>query len=285
MPSVGRVLGLLAVLALAVVLPVQVRPYRAGPATVYHYPRLHYPRIHVKGQSVTYDLNWAGYADVLPDYSILSVNASWIVPNVTCGSKTTYVAVWVGIDGFNDNTVEQTGIQVQCSGGKAYYSAWYEFYPAAPVSAPSSDVVKPGDKIVAWVVYNPSTNEFKTVLVDVTEGWNYTSPWTSVSGALDDSAEWVVERPAIGNSLTTLADFGTAYFNVHFTNITPLGDFYLRLSNGSVGNISSFNYTAMIMVNNKGQILAEPSGLYAYGSSFYVCYGSCTTSSSSPHKK
>ncbi len=275
----GKAAVLVALLAVAFIMPIQLGPHSSKAVVVYHHPRLH-----VKGTSVTTDYNWAGYAVVFNRSLIISVNASWVVPSVSCSSKTTYVAVWVGIDGFNDKTVEQTGIQAQCQGGRAYYSAWYEFYPAAPVSAPSSYVVKPGDKIVGWVVYNPSTNEYRTVLVDLTEGWNYTSPWTSVSGALDDSAEWVVERPAIGYGLTTLADFGKAYFNSYFTGILPPGKFYVALANGSTGNISSFNNTEMIMVNNKGQVLAQPSGLYAQGSSFYVCYGTCTTTSSGGKK-
>ena len=241
------------------------------------------PRIPYRG-STQESLNWAGYVDVFNKAGIVrSVNASWIVPSVSCSKQTTDVAVWVGIDGYNDNTVEQTGILVQCQAGKAYYYAWYEFYPASPVYAPSSDVVKPGDKMVGWVVYNPSTGEFRTVLVDVTEHWNYTSPWTSVSGAEDDSAEWIVERPAVGGSLTQLADFGKAYFNALYTGILPAGGVYVVLTNGSSGNISSFNYVELIMVNNKGSILAQPSPLASDGASFYVCYGSCTSSSSSPH--
>ncbi|MGC9113325.1 G1 family glutamic endopeptidase [Acidilobus sp.] len=241
-----------------------------------------YPRLPLRG-STSESLNWAGYADVLAPHSFISVNASWYVPDVQCSPRSSDVAVWVGMDGFNDSTVEQTGVLVQCQGGKAYYSAWYEFYPASPVYAPSGDAVRPGDKVVGWVVYNPSTGEYRTVLVDVTQGWNFTSPWTAVSGAEDSSAEWVVERPAVGRGLTTLADFGTAYFNVKYTGVLPPGGAYVRLANGSAGNISSFNYYEMIMINDQGKVLAQPSQLYAYGSSFYVCYGTCGSSSGGGH--
>ncbi|PSN82195.1 hypothetical protein B9Q01_08765, partial [Candidatus Marsarchaeota G1 archaeon OSP_D] len=48
--------------------------------------------------------------------------------------------------------------------------AWYEFYPASPVYAPSSDVVKPGDTMYANVTYVSSSGCFVTVLKDITEG-------------------------------------------------------------------------------------------------------------------
>ncbi|MGC8969507.1 MAG: G1 family glutamic endopeptidase [Conexivisphaera sp.] len=72
----------------------------------------------------------------------------------------------------------------------------------------------PGDLIVAWVQYNSNNGTFTTVLKDVAEGWTHVSPATSIPGADRSSAEWIVERPAIGGSLTTLANFGTAEFGL-----------------------------------------------------------------------
>ncbi|MGC8600765.1 MAG: G1 family glutamic endopeptidase [Nitrososphaeria archaeon] len=217
-----------------------------------------------------YALNWAGYADVVHSGSVTYVNASWIVPSVSPSQGLKFVAIWVGIDGFNDSTVEQTGILAETYGGKVYYSAWYEFYPAASVSAPSSDVVKAGDLIVAWVQYNPGSNTFTTVLRDVTEGWTFSSPATSVPNAYRSSAEWIVERPAIGNSLTQLANFNTAYFGPQFTGMLKTD---YAIINGNLGHMGSsgFNLTSITMVNMKGQILAAPSTVY-HKTSFYVTW-------------
>lgn len=236
------------------------------------------PRIPLRAGSAE-SLNWAGYADVVGSGSVTVANASFIVPNVQPSRSPTYVAIWVGIDGYNDSTVEQTGILAESSHNSVSYSAWYEFYPASPVYAPSNDVVKPGDLIVAWVQYN-SNNTFTTVLKDVTEGWTYVSPATSVPGADRSSAEWIVERPAIGGSLTTLANFGTAEFGLHYTNVS--GTCYAEID-GAYLNISAFNYYSITMVSSNGKILAYPSNLLDGGTSFNVTYGSGTSSTSSPH--
>ncbi|PMP60290.1 MAG: hypothetical protein C0172_02160 [Caldisphaera sp.] len=55
----------------------------------------------------TSSYNWAGYALSSTSGSFKEVNASFIVPQISCTKQTTYVAIWVGLDGFNDNTVEQ----------------------------------------------------------------------------------------------------------------------------------------------------------------------------------
>ena len=55
-------------------------------------------------------LNWAGYAITSSAGSVTLVSGSFTVPTVSCSSSNAFAAFWVGIDGFNDNTVEQTGI-------------------------------------------------------------------------------------------------------------------------------------------------------------------------------
>ncbi len=108
--------------------------------------------------------NWGGYA-VCPSScasgtagQVTDVKGTWIVPSITgqsgnsCpnGDKTWYDAsIWIGIDGFSDSTVEQTGTSVDCYYGHVFYYAWYEFFPANSYNAPIS--VHPGDKISAEV--------------------------------------------------------------------------------------------------------------------------------------
>ena len=231
------------------------------------------PRIPLRAGS-SESLNWAGYADVVHSYSVTLANASFYVPNVQASKQSTYVAIWVGIDGYNDSTVEQTGILAESSHGSVSYSAWYEFYPSSPVYAPSKDKVKPGDLIVAWVQYNPASNTFTTVLKDITEGWTFTSPATTVAGADRSSAEWIVERPAIEGSLTTLANFGVAEFGMSYTYIDGT---CTATINGQTLSISSFNYYSITMMTNSGQTLASPSALTGGGTSFTVTYASSST--------
>ncbi len=82
--------------------------------------------------------------------SVTAVSGTWTVPTVT-GIGTAYSSVWVGIDGYNSNSVEQTGIEADTVNGVAQYSAWYEMYPAGEVTV--NLAIHHGDQISASVVY------------------------------------------------------------------------------------------------------------------------------------
>jgi hypothetical protein len=62
-----------------------------------------------------------------------------------------YSSFWVGLDGYSSSSVEQTGSDTDCSGGRAVYYAWYEMYPNPSVSY--SNTVRPGDQFNASVTY------------------------------------------------------------------------------------------------------------------------------------
>ncbi|MEM3671405.1 MAG: G1 family glutamic endopeptidase [Thermoprotei archaeon] len=242
------------------------------------------PRIPIRGASGQ-SLNWAGYAVTSSAGSVTSVSGSWKVPTVSCAKKSSYAAFWVGIDGFNDNTVEQTGVLAQCSSGSATYSAWYEFYPASPVYASSSDAVKPGDIMSASVTYSSSGNCFTTTLTDVTEGWTYTSPCTAVTGAQRSSAEWITERPAIGNSLTTLADFGTAYYGYDYTSVSSTNYVTINGVTTPMGSSTgTLNSITMVSSGPGSKTLASPSPVSSDYTSFSVTYASSSGGTShGPH--
>ena len=74
--------------------------------------------------------NWSGYAVTGASKSVTFVGGTWTVPAVqSCTSTNTYSSFWVGIDGFNSNSVEQLGTDSDCSSGSATYYAWREMYP------------------------------------------------------------------------------------------------------------------------------------------------------------
>lgn len=216
--------------------------------------------------------NWSGYAVTASSGTVSSVSGSFIVPTVTCSSKsTTYAAVWVGIDGYSDSTVEQTGILADCSGGVASYSAWYEFYPNPSVTI-SSVTVSPGDTITASVTYSTSTGQF-TDSISSSGGGSYSTS-AAVSGAERSSAEWIVERPEVCSgrscSLTTLSDFGVASLGSDYTGVSGTGSATIS---GVTGTISSFTTAAITMVSgSSGPVLAEPGSLSSDGTSFQVTY-------------
>ncbi len=221
------------------------------------------PTISGAGSSVC-STNWAGYADPTSNGAVTSVSGSWTVPSLSCPrSGTTYVAIWVGIDGYSSSTVEQTGILGECNRGTASYAAWYEFYPSAMVTF-SSVTVAASDSVAASVSYSSSTGDY-TVSLSVNSGTASTAS-SSVSSAKASSAEWIVERPELCSarscSLSTLADFSSAGFTGAAATVS-----------GSSGSISAVSDAAITMVSgSSGPVLAEPSSLGSSGSSFSVTY-------------
>jgi hypothetical protein len=120
---------------------------------------------------------------------------------------------WVGLDGFDNNTVEQDGTDGYCGGPNhttPTYAAWYEMYPADSYNVFK---VMPGDVIEASVSYVRATKTFQLEISDVST--NHTSITdASCNTCQRSSAEWVIERPAFENDagtkcfLLALADFG-----------------------------------------------------------------------------
>ena len=233
----------------------------------------------LKDGSVTESENWAGYAVTASNYSVSNVTASFIVPTVNTGGNS-YAAFWVGIDGFNDGTVEQTGIIAEPTGhgphSSTEYQVWYEFYPAAPVYA--SFTAAPGDSVYATVSYDNQT-EYFTTCISVSSSTGHVGTFShsqTVSGAQDDSAEWIVEAPASGGEILPLADFGTAYFGYSNTGIANTNYATISGVHDPIGSFTSA--TEIIMVSSSGVPEATPSALSSNGTSFSVTYDQSSTS-------
>jgi hypothetical protein len=189
--------------------------------------------------------NWSGYAAT---GKFTSVSANWTEPTGLCTSATRYSSFWVGLDGFNSGTVEQTGSEVDCSGGSPVYYSWYEMYPAFPHNF--RNTVRPGDKFFGSVTYNGGSS-YTLVLQDLTRGWSHTIS-KSLSGAANSSAEVIAEAPSSSTGVLPLADFGT----VNFSNAKANGS--------AIGNSSPVQIN---MVNSSGQLKDQTSALSG-GTSF-----------------
>lgn len=176
--------------------------------------------------------NWSGYAVDSGKYS--SVSASWTEPTAHCsGSTAKYAAFWVGLDGFNSSSVEQTGTDSDCDGSTPDYYGWYEMYPANPVYF--TNAMSPGDHITASVTFS-STSTYTLVLKDTTRGWTKTVT-KSESGLARSSAEVITEAPSSYSGVLPLANFGT----INYTGSKDNGS--------SMGTQSP---TAIVMIDNSG---------------------------------
>ena len=178
--------------------------------------------------------NWSGYAVTGANGAFNSVSASWIQPAVTCprhGQQ--FSSFWAGLDGFNSNSVEQTGTEADCNRGTPRYFGWFEMFPAFPVNF--SNPVRPGDSISASVTFSGTTT-FTLVLHDATQGWTQNIVQNQ-SGLARSSAEVITEAPSSNSGVLPLANFGTVNYSTSSANGTSLG---------------TQNPIQIIMVNNSG---------------------------------
>ena len=207
------------------------------------------------GITKTTALNWAGYYATGVDGSVSQITGTWTEPKVKCGKGPSMAVSWVGMDGVGSFTVEQTGTQVNCSGGVATYAAWYELYPR-PVKIISSLTVAAGDKVSASVSY--VSGDFE-LTIEVA-GHEY-SKLASVS-ADRSSAECIVERAANSTGYEDLTNFGTFKFascKATFKGVAKgIGGF------GAVGDV--------VMKDTDGHIIALPSTLNTSKDSFSISW-------------
>jgi len=205
---------------------------------------------------------WSGYivASEIQNRSpvVSSVSASWTVPEIKLSENNTFSSVWVGIGGYGEDTLIQTGTAQECINGKFVYYAWYELVPDSLVHIPNIHV-QAGDAVTASIsLINENTNTWSIKIADITRNQRFQT--TVVYNSSRWSAEWIVERPKVNGALSTLADFG----NVTLTECKATLD-------GVNGVISSFSYAQFVMYDQELQ-LVKVSPLNDDGSSFTVNY-------------
>jgi len=238
----------------------QTTPAKIAPASVQSYSGSYVNATHSVSE------NWAGYA-IRPkpgqpiNDDISDVKAQWTVPTVSCGLSDTFSSTWVGIDGDGDRTVEQIGIDQDCSSGSPDYYAWFETFPR-----PSRDIatlaMNPGDVVFAEVKYT-GQNNFMLAISNLNSGQTFTIT-RPVPAARRRSAEWIVEAPYSGGILPL-----TNFDAIQLSNATAT-------FRGHTGTISdkTWSASAIVMAQTNGTIKAQPSGLTADGSGFEVIWHS-----------
>ena len=208
--------------------------------------------------------DWAGYV-VTPNLGnaseqVVGVNASWTVPKVSGSSSDTYSSAWVGIGGHSEKTLIQVGTEQDFVNGQEFYSAWYEMLPADAVRI-NTISVSSGDVITASItLINSDTNQWAIRIRDVTSGQGFYRTFIYNSSRL--SADWIIERPQVGNDIASLANFGTITFE----------DSYVKIGDNVGKIVSSSSYSKVIMTNDLSKQLTSVSPIGADGASFSVTY-------------
>ena len=212
---------------------------------------------------------WSGYmvASDIQNRSpvVSSVSASWTVPEIQLSENSTFSGVWVGIGGYGEKNLIQAGTEQESRNGRVYYYAWYELLPDYLVRIPSLHV-QPSDTISASIsLIDENANTWSIEISDVTRDQHFEKVVVYTSSRL--SAEWIVERPNVNGSISTLANFG----NVTFTECEATID-------GVTGAIGNFSYAQLVMVGTEDNPLVSVSSLDEDDSSFTVSYLEPSTS-------
>jgi Peptidase A4 family len=228
--------------------------------------------------------NWSGYAaatslsNPAPD-SVTYIQGTWIVPAVTGpADAATDSSIWVGIDGYGNGTVEQTGTQQAVVDGVPVYRAWWEMYSVIDKQDQqtiTSMTVMPGDSITASVQFmtnGPMAGLFRLSITDNSRPNDsfttyQTSQETQSPLAARSTAEWIVEAPTVSGAIASVPNFGS----VPFTGASAV-------INGISGpiNSSSWQSTAIVLAQD-GVIYDSTSVLTSSGSSFVVTYNPSAT--------
>ncbi len=220
---------------------------------------------HLHGVTGTSSSNWSGYADTQSG-AYTYVAANWTEPSYKCdGHSPESSAVWVGLDGYSSQTVEQGGTIAICRGTKqGTHMAWWEMYPTNAVQEVFA--VKVGDKMFASVTFGTGGTPYDIVVKDLTSGASLNMPEACGSTpCVRSSAEWIVETPSFNPG-------GIAYLPKFVKAIKFTAGVASQAPNGaSPGSIASFTHTSITLTNSTFTTTrARPSALSSSGRAFSV---------------
>ncbi|MFY9683048.1 MAG: G1 family glutamic endopeptidase [Candidatus Sulfotelmatobacter sp.] len=210
--------------------------------------------------------NWSGYALVTASggQPFYKVTGRWTVPSVkqapgTCSGGWDYSAQWIGIDGFSDDDLLQSGsaADVFCDIGQSVteYFPWVEWLPSAELVIYKNAATEtlypfvPGDYLIVTVSATNFSGGVSTNgtlnFADVTQSWSVALTFTAASlggsEVTGKSAEWIVERPEVGGSLATLPDYvANPWWDAGATDLTAVA-----YAPGTAHTATAYNITML----------------------------------------
>lgn len=220
----------------------------AASTAIFHAPRIQAGHARDAGWSSS---NWSGYAK---SGNYTSATASWVVPSVTATKSASYSSAWVGIDGFTNSSLIQTGTESDYYNGAAHYNAWWEILPAAETPI-TSFAVHPGDVMTASITKGSGTSW--TITISDNRGGTFTTTQTYTGPGA--SVEWIEEAPTVGGRVATLAHYSSPDL------------FDPGTANGANPGLTAADSGAMVQ---KRVQVSTPSLPDSEGDGFNMAYGS-----------
>jgi hypothetical protein len=210
--------------------------------------------------------DWSGYVTAAKAGTYKKTSTTFTVPSsISCTGTDTASSFWAGIDGDGDGTVEQDGVEADCTNGTPSMFAWLETYPAPEEEIVNNQTeqpapVEPGDVFVSTVTEN-SSSEYTFVLDDETQGWSISTQQAMPSGYTGEglTSEVIAEATTECNpacAVMPLTNFG----KVAFTSATYNSTAY-----------ASTNTTRIDLYQNN--VEADSVGALGAGGAFTVTYG------------
>lgn len=219
--------------------------------------------------------NWSGFAvtnnfNNMQSNTTTSVQGVWTVPTLSPTPSNTYSSIWVGIDGFNNDTVQQIGTEQDWIDGEQVNFAWFELFPNEPILIDAFPV-RAGDLIGANVSYVGGSS-FQLAIINYTTRITRIIPFQrQLDGTERNSAEWIVEAPSEEVApgvfqVLPLANFGTVTFSSCQAT--------LKGHEGSI-NDRHWQTDPLTMINpSTGEVKAIPTSLSSNGQVFTVTFES-----------
>jgi hypothetical protein len=265
----------------------------AAPAIV-HAPRIPGPGVGNGLHSTWSASNWSGYAET---GSFAGVSGTWTVPSVAASSSPTYSSAWIGVDGFANSSLIQTGTEEDYYSGAAHYNAWWEILPAPETALPSGHSVNPGDTMTASIYETTaptaappvhgrshggggggtSQGQWVITISDTTPGHAWTFSTTQSYNGAGASAEWIMEAPQIGGRIGTLAHYTITPATAGAGDFDNAGILKSAVVSGSTPSYTpaGLNYQADsgVMIQNRVQV-STPGNPDSALNAFNVAYGS-----------
>lgn len=227
--------------------------------------------------SQIYSFNWSGYAANSTVDSVTLVKASWIQPAIVCNSTANALqctVFWVGMDGAQDSTVEQTGTYGYCAKGSStpQYAAWYEFYPAQSIiTVPMT--VTPGDIFRGVVSFSSVTGKVTVSLKDMNSTAHFSK--TNPNGFIFDrsSGECITETPTVSGKFALLANFGTMEWGKDYTMLKRTCSVTINGVSKPIGDYGSDTWQIYLCsYPSCDTIMAQPSSISQDGTSFTLAW-------------
>jgi hypothetical protein len=141
--------------------------------------------------------NWSGYATTLDSPKVGCVEAAWVQPTVAC-SKACHAAIslWVGIGGFDYDSLIQVGSEIHCDNGRVSHFLWHESLPKERFEQRLELTVRSGDHLRARVRAVSSTR-YEVAIANVTRHTVFRVVDTNTH-LKATSGEWILEAPTGG---------------------------------------------------------------------------------------